>query len=85
MNILILGLKIGFLRKCDNFCAKFALFSASFYFCDILRIICAWSGTSFAQYSASYATSFAQFCAKSKIPQNLRKTQYFVQELHPAS
>ena len=70
------------------FC-KICAISANLYFCDIIRIICAWSGTNFAQYSATYATSFAQFCkiicAKSKIPQNLRKTQYFVQELHPAS
>ena len=51
-------------------CAKFALFTTNFYFCNILRIICAWSETSFAQYSASYATSFSQKENSAKFAQN---------------
>ena len=74
---------LGFSRNGNFCCAKFALFYP-FFCCKLLRIICTWSGTTFAQYSAlsSHATCFVHICAicvKNKIAQK----QQFAKKINP--
>ena len=42
-----------------NFCSQ----KLQSFFCEILRIICAWSETTFAQYSALFRITHNSFCS----------------------
>ena len=52
-------LKLGFPRNSYIFCAKFALFSRKFYFCELLRI----KRIFFAQFAQNRKYFVANFCA----------------------
>ena len=43
---------LGFPRNGYIFCAKFALFSRKYFFCELLRNFCAWNTMSFARFCA---------------------------------
>ena len=53
-------ISLGFPRNGYIFCAKFALFSRKFFFCELLRNFCAWNAMSFARFCAIFFAQFAQ-------------------------
>ena len=73
-------LKLGFPRNSYIFCAKFALFSRKFYFCELLRYFCAWNAMSFARFCAIYFAQFAQnwkyFLRKLRMKRNFSFAQF---------